>query len=257
MLNIQNLSIEFHNAGNVKRVLDNFSMHIKEGEILGIAGESGSGKTISVYAIEGILPEDAVIASGEIIYNGINILHLDKKKRRDLHGKEFGMVFQDPLTSLNPLLKVGVQVEENLLLHTDFTKEQRKQRALQMLEAVELRDVEKVYDSYPHELSGGMRQRVMLAAALIHSPKILIADEPTTALDVIAQAKLIALIKRMNKELNVAIIFISHNLLVLNRLCDRVIVMKKGVIVESGDVKEIFEHPHHEYTKELIYAFKR
>lgn len=257
MLNIQNLSIEFHNEGNVKRVLDNFCMHIKEGEILGIAGESGSGKTISVYAVEGILPEDAVIASGEILYNGVNILNLDKKKRRELHGREFGMVFQDPLTSLNPLLKIGVQVEENLLLHTDMTKEQRKKKALQMLEAVELRDVEKLYDSYPHELSGGMRQRVMLAAALIHSPKILIADEPTTALDVIAQAKLIRLFKRMNKEFHVAIIFISHNLLVLNRLCDKVIVMKKGVIVESGDVKGIFEHPRHEYTKELIYAFKR
>ena len=257
MLNIQNLSIQFHNGGNVKKVLNDFCMHLKEGEILGIAGESGSGKTISVYAIEGILPEDAIITSGEILYHKVNILNLDKKKRRALHGREFGMVFQDPLTSLNPLLKIGVQVEENLLLHTDLNKRQRREKALHMLEAVELKDVQRVYNSYPHELSGGMRQRVMLAAALIHSPKILIADEPTTALDVMAQAKLIRLFKRMNKEFNVAIIFISHNLLVLKRLCDKVIVMKKGVIVESGDVKDIFEHPVHEYTKELIYAFKR
>ena len=257
MLNIQNLSIEFHNNIAAKKVLDNFSMEIKEGEILGIAGKSGSGKTICAYAIQGILPEDAMITSGRILYRGEDILYLDKKKRRKLHGSEFGMVFQDPLTSLNPLHRVGRQVEENLLLHTNLNKEERKEKALRMLEAVELKDVERVYRAYPHELSGGMRQRVMLAAALIHSPKILIADEPTTALDVMAQAKLIRLFKRVNKEFNVAIIFISHNLLVLNRLCDKVIVMKKGVIVESGDVKEIFEHPKHEYTKELIYAFKR
>lgn len=257
MLNIQNLSIEFHNHGNVKRVLDDFNMQISEGEILGIAGESGSGKTMSVYAIEGILPEDAIVTGGRILYYGQDILQMPKKQRLKLQGEQFGMVFQDPLTSLNPLYRIGEQVEENLVLHTNLNPIERKRKALEMLEAVELRDVERLYHAYPHELSGGMRQRVMLACALIHSPKLLIADEPTTALDVMAQAKLIKLFKRVNREFNVAVIFISHNLLVLNRLCDRVIVMKKGKIVESGEVKSIFEAPQHEYTKELIDAFKR
>lgn len=256
LLRIENLSIEFYDREVRDIVVDKVSLSMKENDVLGIVGESGSGKTMTAHAVNGILPEHAVISSGKILFQGENLLSLSDKKRRTLCGSGMGMIFQEPLTSLNPLYRIGRQVEEALVLHTSLHPDQRRERALEMLRMVELPNPERIYSMYPHQLSGGMRQRVMIAAALIHSPKLLIADEPTTALDVMVQAQLIKLLRRLNRELNIAIIFISHNLLVVEKLCDKMIVMKKSRIVEEGSTDEIFKNPKKDYTRELLASLK-
>lgn len=256
LLKIKNLSIEFHDRESKDVVVDNFCLSMRESDVLGIVGESGSGKTMTAHAINGILPEHATVSSGSICFMGENLLELDEKKKRKICGSGMGMIFQEPLTSLNPLYRIGRQVEEALVLHTNLGSASRKERAVHMLEMVELPDPEKIYKMYPHQLSGGMRQRVMIASALIHSPKLLIADEPTTALDVMVQSQLIKLLKRLNKELNIGIIFISHNLLVVEKLCDTMIVMKKSKIVEEGSTTDIFNNPSKDYTKELLSSLK-
>ncbi|MBR1692433.1 MAG: ABC transporter ATP-binding protein, partial [Lachnospiraceae bacterium] len=194
---------------------------------------------------------------GEILYDGNNLLTCPRSRLRQIQGKEIAMVFQEPMTSLNPLMKIGRQVEERLRLHTALTKEQRREKVLAMLRDVELRDPEALCEKYPHELSGGMRQRVMIASAMIMTPKILIADEPTTALDVTVQEQIIELLRRLCRKNRTSILFISHDLSLVRKLCERVIVMQNGYVVEQGETAEIFEHPSEEYTKELIRAVPR
>lgn len=252
ILTIKDLTIEFGETGYRKTALQGFNLSVAESEVVGIVGESGSGKTVTAHAINGILPDTAHITSGSIEFMGENLLNLNEKKLRHICGSQMGMIFQEPLTSLNPVYKIGKQVEEALILHTNLSADARKKRAIEMLSCVEIKNPDKVYDMYPHQLSGGMRQRVMIAAALIHSPKLLIADEPTTALDVMIQAQIIQLLIKLNKELDVGIIFISHNLLVVKKLCSRIVVMEKSKIVEQGRTYDIFNNPSCDYTKQLI-----
>ncbi len=224
------------------------------GEIVGIVGESGSGKSMSALAIAGLLSRHDITKRGEILFDGVDILHCSRSRLRELQGNDIGVIFQEPMTSLNPLKKIGWQVEEALRLHTDMTKEQQKERALEVLRNVELTDVERIYNLYPHNLSGGMRQRVMIAAAMVCRPKLLIADEPTTALDVTIQAQIVKLLQKIRKESQTAILFISHDLSLIRQLCSRVLVMRGGYVVEEGRAKEVFENPKEEYTRKLIAA---
>ncbi len=257
MLDVIDLNIEFHDHITPETVVYDFDLHLDEGEIVGIVGESGSGKSMSALAIAGLLSRKHMKKRGQILFDGVDLLTCSRETLRKYQGNDISMVFQEPMTSLNPVKKIGWQVGESLRIHTAFTDDEIRTRVLKMLEKVELPDPEDVYDKYPHELSGGMRQRVMIAAALICEPKILIADEPTTALDVTVQAQIIKLLKRINEKTGTAILFISHDLSVVRMLCSRVLVMYHGRVVESGDVNEVFDHPKEEYTKRLISAIPR
>lgn len=252
LLHVEDLNIEFHDHLIPETVVFDFDLDMQAGEIVGLVGESGSGKSMSALAIAGLLSRHDMNKKGTISFEGRDILNCPREELRDLQGDEICMVFQEPLTSLDPVKKIGWQLEEPLRIHTKLTPAERKQRALKALRDVELDDAERVYESYPHELSGGMRQRVMIAAATIGNPKLLIADEPTTALDVTVQGQIVKLLKKINKEKNTAILFISHDLSLVSQLCQRVLVMKNGYIVEAGSIKDIFENPKEEYTKHLI-----
>ena len=252
MLLIKNLNIEFHDHLTPETVVYDFNMEMNPGEIVGIVGESGSGKTMTALAIAGLLNRHDMKKSGQVFFEEKDLLTCNRYDLRKIQGNDISIIFQEPMTSLNPVKKVGWQVEESLRIHTDLSKEQRKERALEVLKDVELSNPSRVYDSYPHQLSGGMRQRVMIAAAMINTPKLLIADEPTTALDVTVQSQIVHLLKKINKEKNTAILFISHDLSLVKRLCKKVIVMQGGYLVESGDTDKIFNNPEQEYTKKLI-----
>ena len=257
MLKVTDLCIKVHDRKTTDTLVKDVDLYMKKGDILGIVGESGSGKSMTAYAIAGLLSRHDMEKSGEILFEGINLLNVERRVLRKLQGNEISMIFQEPLNSLNPLRKVGWLVEEPLRIHTTLDREERKERAIKALKDVELPDAEAIYNSYPHELSGGMRQRVMIAAAMIIQPKLLIADEPTTALDVTIQAEIIELLKKINKERNTAILFISHDLSLVSSLCENVIVMQNGLVVEQGRCRDIFEDPKEEYTKELIAAIPK
>ena len=235
MLKVEDLCIKIHDRKSTETVVKDVDLEMNKGDILGIVGESGSGKTMTALAIAGLLSRHDMEKSGHIIFEGINLLECNRKVLRKLQGYEISMIFQEPLNSLNPIIKVGKQVEESLKIHTTIDKAERKERAIQALRDVELDNPEAVYESYPHELSGGMRQRAMIAAAMISQPRLLIADEPTTALDVTIQAQIVELLKKINRERGTAILFISHDLSLVNTLCERVLVMKDGLVVESGN----------------------
>ncbi len=252
LLHVEDLNIEFHDHIIPETVVFDFDLDMEEGEIVGLVGESGSGKSMSALAIAGLLSRHDARKRGSIVFEGIDILNCPREILRGLQGDEISMIFQEPMTSLNPVKKVGWQVEEAMRIHKNAAPDERKKRALEVLTHVDLPDPERVYNSYPHELSGGMRQRVMIAAAMINTPKLLIADEPTTALDVTVQAEIVKLLKRINKQHNTAILFISHDLSLIRQLCQRVLVMKGGYVVESGPTEEIFSSPKEEYTKHLI-----
>ena len=254
MLDVKNLSISFSDRGILEEAVKNVTFSMRQGEILGIVGESGSGKILTALTIAGLLKANASLESGKILLGDTDLLHLGKKEWREYQGNQISMIFQEPMTALNPTMKIGRQVEEALLLHTKMTKAERKKLALAALEDVELENVEELYNKYPHELSGGMRQRVMIASAIISRPKLLIADEPTTALDVNTQESIIQLLKKLNQKYQVGILFISHNLRVVKSLCENVLVMKDGCIIERGRAEEIFDNPQEEYTKQLINA---
>lgn len=254
LLQVNNLTIEFRNKRTISRVVDTISFGVASGEIVGIVGESGSGKTMTALAISGLLNRHSADKSGEILFEGKNLLTCSREELRKIQGKEIGMIFQEPMSSLNPVKRIGKQVEESLKLHTNLSKQERKVKALEALAQVELPNPEKVYRQYPHELSGGMRQRVMIASAFICNPKLLIADEPTTALDVTIQAQIIKLLKRLSQEHHTSVIFISHDLSLVQKLCTKAIVMYKGEIAETGCVEEIFEAPREAYTRRLIRA---
>lgn len=254
MLEIRDLSIHFEDRGTIDEAVKRVSFTMEEGEILGLVGESGSGKTMTVLTLAGLMKENAVIDSGEILLDGVDLLKLDSAKVRAVQGNEICMIFQEPMTALNPTMKIGKQVEETLKLHTKLSKEERLKKVYHALEDVELDDPEKLYHQFPHQLSGGMRQRVMIASAIIARPKLLIADEPTTALDVNTQASILKLLEKLNRKYGMGILFISHNLRVIKTLCSKVLVMKDGEIIERGDVDEVFYHPKEQYTQELIAA---
>lgn len=257
ILQVKDLNIEFHDHLIPETVVYDFDLELKEGEIVGLVGESGSGKSMSALAIAGLLSRKDMRKRGEILFQGKELLTCPRSELREIQGDEIAMIFQEPMTSLNPVKKIGWQVEEPLRIHTGLTKQERYQRVLQMLEDVELDHPERIYNQYPHELSGGMRQRVMIAAAMICNPKILIADEPTTALDVTIQAQIVELLKKLNKEKKTSILFISHDLSLVRQLCGRVMVMQGGYVVETGETEEIFNHPSQEYTKKLIAAIPK
>ncbi len=252
LLEVKNLNIEFHDHILPESVVDDVSFLIHEGEILGLVGESGSGKSMTALAIAGLLSRHDMKKTGEILFEGKELLTCPRGELRAIQGNEIGMIFQEPMTSLNPVKKIGWQVGESLRIHTELSKEEIKTRVLAMLKEVELEDPELVYEQYPHELSGGMRQRVMIASAMICRPKILIADEPTTALDVTIQAQILALIKRLSDKEGMAVLFISHDLSLVRMLCGRVIVMQQGRIIEEGETQQLFDYPEKEYTKLLI-----
>ncbi len=254
LLEVQNLNIEFHDHDKPETAVYDLDLQMEEGEIVGIVGESGSGKSMSALAIAGLISRHDVTKRGKILFDGTDVLNCSREELRGLQGDDIAMIFQEPMTSLNPLKRVGWQVEEALRIHTDMTKEERKKRALEILRSVELPDAERVYSLYPHNLSGGMRQRVMIAAAMVCNPRLLIADEPTTALDVTIQAQIVKLLKRIRQENGTAILFISHDLFLVRQLCERVLVMKDGRVVEEGTADAVFRHPREEYTKRLIAA---
>lgn len=254
MLKINHLTIEFHDRDPITTAVSDFSLEMKPGEIVGIVGESGSGKTMTALAIMGLLNRYASIPQGEIYFKNQNLLDMDEEGLRQIRGGKIGMVFQEPMTSLNPLKTIGLQIEEPLRLHKKVSDEEAKREALQIMQAVELPNPEELYKKYPHELSGGMRQRVMIASALICKPDLLIADEPTTALDVTTQSQIIHLLKWINEKQGTGILFISHNLAVVEKLCQRIFVMHNGLTVESGTIQQVFEHPSEEYTKKLMDA---
>ena len=256
LLEVKNLHIEFFDHARPETAVEDFHLLLYPGEVVGIVGESGSGKSMSALAIAGLLNRRGLMKrEGEILFAGENLLTCSRKKLRTVQGNEISMIFQEPMTSLNPLLKIGVQVEESLRIHhKELSRGERKKRALSLLEKTGLQDVERIYRMYPHELSGGMRQRVMIAAAMIGEPQILIADEPTTALDVTIQAQILLLLQRIHQKRGTAILFISHDLSLVAQLCERVIVMQRGRIVEEGRTADIFRSPKETYTKNLMEA---
>lgn len=254
MIRIEDLSVSFEGVEAVKHV----NIEIAEGEILGVVGESGSGKSVTALSLMGLSSEEAELTGGRIVFGDTVLAEAGKPKDKVLYrsyqGSRMSMVFQEPMTSLNPTRRVGSQVEEVLLLHTQLSGEERRQRVLAAFTSVGLKDVEKIYGSYPHQLSGGMRQRVMIAMAIILKPDLLVADEPTTALDVTVQNQIIELLREINHKQKNAMLFITHDLNLARRLCHRIIVMKDGEIVESGGTEEIFARPQHDYTARLIQA---
>ena len=255
LLEIENLRVSFYTpAGEVKAV-DGISYQLREHEVMGIVGESGSGKSVEAYSIIGLLQSPGKVIGGNILFEGENVLEYDAEKMRQFRGNKVSMIFQNPMTCLNPVYTIGNQLVEALMCHDKgYTKEQARARAIEMLELVGINNAEKRIDQYPHEFSGGMRQRAMIAMALICEPKLLIADEPTTALDVTIQAQILELMKDLQKKKNTSIIFITHNLGVVAEICDRVSVMYAGHIIEQGPVNDIFYHPAHPYTKGLFDA---
>lgn len=254
VLEVKDLQTSFFTDDGVIPSVDFVDFEVREGEILGIVGESGSGKSVTSLSIMGLIPSPpGKITSGEILYQGKDITKFSDKEMRRIRGNDIAMIFQEPMTSLNPLFTIGSQMMEAVLLHKkDWSKKQAKARSIEMLKLVGLPRAEELMNDYPHQLSGGMRQRVMIAMALVCDPKVLIADEPTTALDVTIQAQILKLMKDLNTRLNTAIILITHDLGVVAETCERVVVMYAGKVVEEGPVETIFKNPQHPYTKGLL-----
>ncbi len=252
ILQVKDLHTVFHtDSGDVKAV-NGVTFNLTPGKILGIVGESGSGKSVTAYSIMQILASTGEITSGEVLYKGQDITKFDKKQMRGFRGKCCSIIFQDPMTSLNPVFTIGNQLEEAILLHTNKKGAEAKKRAVEMLELVGVNEPQKRVKQYPFELSGGMRQRVMIAMALASEPDILIADEPTTALDVTIQAQILELMQDLQKKLGMSIIMVTHDLGVIADMCDEIIVMYGGRVCERGTAEDIFYRPGHEYTKGLL-----
>ena len=253
LLEVKNFSLSFKKEGKLNEVIHNVSFSLKENEILGIVGESGSGKSVTSLAVMGLLPNKiAKITNGNIIFEEKDITNLTNKAGRKIRGNEIAMIFQEPMSSLNPSMKCGAQVAEILEQHTKLSSKEIENEVLSLFEKVKLPNPEEIFNKYPHQISGGQKQRVMIAMAIACKPKILIADEPTTALDVTVQKEIIDLLKELQHETKMSIIFISHDLSLVSEIAQRVLVMYKGEIVEQGLAKTIFENPSHNYTKALI-----
>ena len=252
LVNIQEERLSFFTPAGEVKALNNVSIQMKEGEVLGIVGESGSGKSVTAYSIMGLTAQNGKIVGGTVDFNGHAIQNMTEKELRKIRGNEVSIIFQDPMTSLNPVWTIGNQIAEAVSLHTDKKGKAARDRAKELLELVGINEPEKRLKQYPHELSGGMRQRVMIAIALACEPKLLIADEPTTALDVTIQAQILELMQELKKKLGMGIIMITHDLGVVASMCDYIAVMSAGEIVEYGTTDDIFYNPKHEYTKGLL-----
>ncbi len=258
ILELENLSTSFKTERGVMKAVDGVSFYVEKGEILGLVGESGCGKSVTSQSILRLYDEKYLaVYDGKILFDSKNLLELSEKEMRKVRGRDISMIFQDALSSLNPVYTIGDQIMEPLRIHQKLPKEEARKQAIEMLSLVGIPSPEKRVDQYPHELSGGMRQRVMIAIALACKPKLLIADEPTTALDVTIQAQIMDLILSLNKKLHMGMILITHDLSVVAETCSRVAVMYLGQIVEEADVFEIFDHPMHPYTRGLIRSIPR
>jgi oligopeptide transport system ATP-binding protein len=252
LLTVTDLRTYFHTRNGIYRAVDGVSFSLERGETLGIVGESGSGKSVTCYSIMGLVPQPpGRIESGHALFDGVDLLHCTPRQSRSIRGRRISMIFQDPMTSLNPYLRISEQLIEPLLIHEKISKADALRRGLEVLRAVGIMDAGQRMHLYPHEFSGGMRQRVMIAMALITRPELLIADEPTTALDVTVQAQILELARRLQQEIGMGVIFITHDLAVVSGLCDRVQVMYAGRIVETSDTRTLFRTPRHPYTRAL------
>jgi peptide/nickel transport system ATP-binding protein len=252
MLQVKHLNVQFKTQNGLIEAVKDSSFTLKKGETIGIVGESGSGKSVTSLAIMRLHNSNNTIINGEVLLNGVNILQLPEDEMREIRGNRIAMIFQEPMTSLNPVLTCGFQVTEAIRFHLGVNKQEAKEKAISLFKEVQLPRPEAIFNSYPHQISGGQKQRVMIAMALSCDPEILIADEPTTALDVTVQKTIIELLQRLKTERNMSLVFISHDLGVVSDIADRVIVMYKGDIVEEGSTKVIFTHPKHPYTKGLL-----
>ena len=255
LLEVDDLKMYFHTQDGVVKAVDGVSYTLDRGETLGVVGESGSGKSVTSLTIMGLIDmPPGRIEGGDVRYRGQSLLKMSEAQMQQIRGNDIAMIFQDPMTSLNPVYTIGRQLGEGLRLHRGYTKEQATARAIELLDLVGIPNPEQRVKDYPHQFSGGMRQRVMIAMALACQPSLLICDEPTTALDVTIQAQILEMLKKLNRESGISMLFISHNLNVVRKLCRRVAVMQKGLLVEEGDTDQVFYHPRHPYTQKLIDA---
>lgn len=252
LLEIRNLRIQFSHHNQIINAVDGVNLDVREGEVLALVGESGSGKTLTSLSITRILPEAASITSGEIIFQNTDLLKADLAQIESIRGKEISYIFQEPTASLNPVLTIGKQIEETILLHRDVSRKEPYDLAIDLLTLVRLPNPHNIMRNYPHQLSGGMNQRVMIAMALSSNPKLLIADEPTTALDVTIEKDVINVILELKERFNYSILFITHNLSLVRKFANRIAIMFRGRIVEEGEVGQIFDSPKHEHTKDLV-----
>lgn len=258
LLEIKGLKTQFISEGRIIPAVDGVDFAIKKSETLGIVGESGCGKSVTSLSIMRLLPKTgARIAAGEILYNGKDLLSLSENEMRKIRGNEIAMIFQEPMTSLNPVYTIGEQMRESVMLHRGYSKKQAREHAIEMLKKVRIPRAETIIDEYPHQLSGGMRQRVMIAMAMSCDPNLLIADEPTTALDVTIQAQILDLMRELRKKQGTSIMLITHDLGIVAEMCDRVVVMYAGQVVEQADVYTLFEKPSHPYTQGLLKAIPK
>ncbi len=254
---MQDLRVQFFVSGGTVNAVDGVSFEVDRGEIVGIVGESGSGKTMTALSLLRLIPEPGKITSGRILYGEKDVAQMTDEEIREFRGNEVAMIFQDPMTSLNPVLRIGFQVEEAMIAHQRFTNKQAKERVIPMLQRVRIPAAKDRVRDYPHQFSGGMRQRAMIAMGVSNEPSLLIADEPTTALDVTVQASIIELLRDLSRELRAAVILITHNMALVASLCNRVIVMYAGRVVEEGPTRAIFKNPQHPYTWSLLRSMPR
>lgn len=257
LLKVTDLSLDYYTSHGITHALNGTGLSLKKSQILGIVGESGSGKSTLAYALTRLVPRNAVYRSGEVLFDGMSMLDLPEKELQGIRGKRISMVFQDPMTSLNPLFKVKDQIGRVLELHQGMKKEEARRAASGFLSAVELPDPDQVLDSYPFQLSGGMQQRTMIAMALSTRPDLIIADEPTSAVDATIQVQILELLSRLRREHEFSMLFITHSLDVVSAVCDSVIVMYAGSVVETGTVSEVFSSPKHPYTQALFSSIPR
>lgn len=255
IISVENLAISFRTLNGMVKAVRGISFDLKHGETVAIVGESGSGKSVSIKAIMGILPGNAIVESGKIIYKGRNLLELCEKDYHKIRGSKIGLIFQDPLSALNPIMKIGKQITETLRLDDpNISKAEARMRAVELMESVGISNADSRFDQYPFQFSGGMRQRIVIAIALARNPEILICDEPTTALDVTVQARILDLINEIKRKHNLSVIFITHDMGVVANMADRINVMYAGKIVEKGTAEEVFLEPAHPYTQALLAA---
>lgn len=254
LLRVEELTVKFRTYNGEVTAVNNLELLLNENETLGIVGESGSGKSVTSLSIMGLLDEATSSVTGKAVFRGTDLIAMKEKEKQHFRGNHLAMIFQEPMTSLNPLHKCGKQIIESMLIHTDMSKSDAKEKAIELLKLVGIPAPEQRFNEYPHQMSGGMRQRVMIAMALACDPQLLIADEPTTALDVTIQAQILEVLKELKERLKMGIILITHDLGVVSEICDRVIVMYTGKVVEQGLIREILDNPKHPYTEGLIAA---
>lgn len=257
LLDVRNLYLEFKTSRGDLKALNGITFDVQKGEVLGLVGETGCGKTVTGLTILRLLSRSASITQGEIFLEGVDLLKLPKEEMEKARGSQIAMIFQDPSSSLNPVFAVGEQMTRVICRHTELSKNNAKKHAAEMLEAVGLPDVERILESYPHQLSGGQQQRVMIAMALSCHPRLLIADEPTTALDVTIQAQILKLISQLQKEFDISVILITHNLGVVAQTCDRLVILYAGRVAEIGTTRQVFKSPQHPYSRGLLNAVPR